>query len=127
MVGLVEVAGPPGHDSRTGAVFDPVKVEIGMGKERGSMNKFAVMERAADQDEPTRLGRTPISTGWVLSDRGATVKARLVARQVTGELELVVRRLRSHAPTDVDQVARSTSAESALADLDRRCFHGIST
>ena len=82
MVGLVEVAGPPWHDSRTGAVLDPLKVEIGMDRERGSMKKFAVMERAADQDEPIRLGRTPISTGWVLSDRGAAVKARLVARQV---------------------------------------------
>eukprot|EP00972_Heterocapsa_arctica_P007158 1044764-Heterocapsa_arctica.AAC.1 len=81
MVNLVEWDGPPWHDSGTGAVLNTNLVEKGMENERGSIRSFGVLERA-DRGEPARCGRTPISTGWVLFDRGEKVKARVVARQV---------------------------------------------
>ena len=57
MVGLVEVAGPPWHDSRTGAVLDPVKVEIGMNKERGTLPKGMPQRLAASVYAWPRVGQ----------------------------------------------------------------------
>eukprot|EP00972_Heterocapsa_arctica_P060852 8974775-Heterocapsa_arctica.AAC.1 len=53
-----------------------------MDRKRESLKSFGVLERAADPGEPARCGRAAIATGWVLTDCGEKVKARLVARQV---------------------------------------------
>ena len=79
MVGIVQVEGPPWYDSRSGELLDPKLVEEGMDRERESLGNFEALERAED-DEPGKCSRQPVDTGWVLADRGKTVKARLVAR-----------------------------------------------
>lgn len=52
-----------------------------MDKERASLHSFPTYIEV-DDTEPAKHGKKVIRSGWVLSDRGETVKARLVAQEV---------------------------------------------
>ena len=61
--------------------LDGEKVKIGMDKERASLLRFPTYI-GVDDKEPAKHGKKVIRSGWVLSDRGEAVKARLVAQGV---------------------------------------------
>ena len=73
--------GPPWYDTRTGALLNTKLVQEGMDRERASLEAFKVRTKVSGE-EPKKAGVRPIRVGWVLSDRGATVKARMVACEV---------------------------------------------
>ena len=73
--------GPPWYDTRTGALLNTKLLQEGMDHERASLEAFKVRTEVSEE-EPKKAGVRPIRMGWVLSDRGATVKARMVACEV---------------------------------------------
>ena len=81
MVYSVSGPGPPWFDTNTGLLLDEARVKKGMEKEGMSLNSFKTYVEA-DASEPVKYGVKPIRSGWVLTDRGETVKARLVAQEV---------------------------------------------
>jgi hypothetical protein len=80
VVAPVSPNGPPWLDAN-GMQLDEEKVKIGMDKERASLKSFPTYIEV-DESEPAKYGKKLIRSGWVLSDRGETVKARLVAQEV---------------------------------------------
>ena len=81
MIYSVSGPGPPWFDTNTGLPLEEARVKKGMEKERMSPNSFKTYVEA-DASEPVKYGVKPIRSGWVLTDRGETVKARLVAQEV---------------------------------------------
>ena len=80
-IGAVASEGPPWYDTRTGALLNTKLVEEAMDRERASLDAFKVHTEVSEE-EPKKAGIRPIRMGWVLADRGTTVKARMVACEV---------------------------------------------
>ena len=80
LLGVVSQNGPPWYDAN-GMPLDNEKVKAGMDKESASLQSFPTYIEV-DDTEPAKHGKKVIRSGWVLSDRGETVKARLVAQEV---------------------------------------------
>ena len=81
MVYAVAGPGPPWFDTNAGLPLDEARVNKGMEKERKNFNSFKTYVES-DAPEPVRYSVKPIRSGWVLTDRGEVVKARLVAQEV---------------------------------------------
>ena len=81
LVAPVSPPGPPWMDSHTGEELDTKLTEAGMTDELSSMTDFHAMEWC-DAEEPVKLQKKVIKCGWVLSDRGTRVKARIVAQEL---------------------------------------------
>ena len=80
LLGVVSQNGPPWYDA-DGMRLDGEKVKIGMDKERASLLSFPTYIQVDDM-EPAKHGKKVIRSGCVLSGRGETIKARLVAQEV---------------------------------------------